>query len=93
MRKLHGCGIMGKNILQRRNTMTAWKIITASLGILFALFGYFIYFKGKYSLINGFDEDFRVGRKNESYAKRVGLAEFAAGIALLITAASLVLFA
>jgi len=73
--------------------MAALKIITAALGVLFALFGYFIYFRKKYSFINGFDEDLRAGRKNEDYAKRVGLAEFAAGITLLLVSVGLVLFA
>ena len=73
--------------------MTAIKIITAVLGLALSLFGYFIFFKGNYSLINGFDEAFKAGRKNEDYAKRVGLAEFTVGIVLLAAAALLVLFA
>ncbi len=73
--------------------MTALKIITTALGVLFALFGYCIYFRKNYSLINGFDEDFRAGRKTEAYAKRIGLAEFAAGIVLLLVSVALVLFA
>ena len=52
-----------------------------------------IYFKKKYNLINGFEADFKDGRKNEEYAKRVGLVEFVAGIALLIAGVALILFA
>ena len=38
--------------------MLAIQIITAVLGLGFLLFGVFIFFGGKYSLINGFDEQF-----------------------------------
>lgn len=58
-------------------------VISFILGLAFLLFGYFIYFKRKYSLINGFNADFEAGRKTESYAKRVGLTEFVIGIVLL----------
>ncbi len=70
--------------------MTALKIIAIILGIAFTLFGYFIFFKKKYSLINGFDEAFKSGRKNEDYAKRVGLVEFTVGLAILIASIILV---
>lgn len=66
--------------------MTVLKIIAAILGLAFALFGYFIFFGKKYSLINGFEEAFRAGRKTEAYAKRVGLIELVLGVALLIAA-------
>ena len=64
--------------------MLALKIILVLLGLAFALVGYFIYFKKKYFLINGFQKDFQAGRKTERYAKTVGLAEFILGIALLL---------
>ena len=72
--------------------MLALKIMAVILGLAFTLFGYFIFFKKKYSLINGFKEDFKAGRKDESYARRVGLIEFAVGIVLLITAVILIIF-
>ncbi len=72
--------------------MIVSKIITAVLGLAFALFGYFIFFKKKYSLINGFDEALKSGHKTEDYAKRIGLIEFIIGIALLISSVILIIF-
>ena len=66
------------------------KALAVVLGLAFFLFGYFIYFKKKYNLINGFEADFQDGRKNEAYAKRVGLVEFVVGIALLIAGVALI---
>ena len=73
--------------------MAVLKVLAVVLGLAFLLFGYFIYFKKKNNLINGFEADFKAGRKNEEYAKRVGMVEFAVGIALLIAGAALILFA
>ena len=73
--------------------MTVLKVLAFVLGLAFLLFGYFIYFKKKYNLINGFEADFKDGRKNEEYAKRVGLVEFVVGIALLTAGVLLILFA
>lgn len=72
--------------------MIVLKVLTVVLGLAFLLFGYFIYFKKKYNLINGFEADFKDGRKNEEYARRVGLVEFIVGIALLIAGIALILF-
>ena len=72
--------------------MLVLKIITVILGLAFSLFGYFIFFKKKYSLINGFNEDFKAGRKDESYARRVGIIEFIVGISLLLVAVILIIF-
>ena len=72
--------------------MLALKIIAVILGLAFSLFGYFIFFKKKYSLINGFNEDFKAGRKDESYARRVGIIEFIVGISLLLVAVNLIIF-
>lgn len=52
--------------------MLILKIIAVLLGLAFALFGYFIYFRRKYNLINGFEADFKAGRRDENYAKHVG---------------------
>lgn len=73
--------------------MLALKIIAILLGLAFTLFGYFIYFRKKYNLINGFVSDFKAGRKNEDYAKRVGMIEFVIGIAILIAGIVLIIFA
>ena len=43
------------------------KALAVVLGLAFLLFGYFIYFKKKYNLINGFEADFKAGRKKEEY--------------------------
>ena len=73
--------------------MIVLKVLAVVLGLAFLLFGYFIYFKKKYNLINGFEADYKAGRKKEEYAKRVGIIEFVIGIALLITGVALVIFA
>lgn len=73
--------------------MLAWKIIVILLGLAFALFGYFIYFRKKYSLINGFEAEYKAGRKDEEYARRVGMAEFVLGLILLFVGLVLVVFA
>lgn len=72
--------------------MLALKIIFAFIGILFTSFGYFIYFKKKYSLINGFDEAYKRGEKTENYAKRVGVVELVLGVLFLIAAVLLIIF-
>ena len=73
--------------------MIVLKGLAVVLGLAFLLFGYFIYFKKKYNLINGFEADFKDCRKNEEYAKRVGLVEFVVGNALLVAGIALILFA
>lgn len=73
--------------------MLVLKIIAVILGLTFTLFGYFIFFKKKYSLINGFKEDYKAGRKTEDYAKRVGLVELVVGVAILIAAVILLILA
>ena len=72
--------------------MIALKIIVLIVGLAFTLFGGLIFFKKKYSLINGFEAAFKAGEKTEDYAKRVGLIEFAAGLAMLLAAAALIIF-
>ena len=64
--------------------MTLLKIILILVGLDFIIFGYLIYFKEKYNLINGFESDFKYGRKTESYAKKVGLTEFIIGIVVTV---------
>ena len=72
--------------------MPLLKILLPIVGIAFLLFGYFIFFKKKYSLINGFEAAFKEGRKTEIYARRVGLVELILGILLLIASVVLILF-
>lgn len=64
--------------------MTLLKIILILVGVAFIGFGYLIYFKKKYNLINGFEGDFKSGRKTEAYAKKVGLAELVIGIIFIL---------
>ena len=73
--------------------MFVLKIMAVVLGLAFALFGFFIYFRKKYNLINGFEEDFKAGLKDENYAKRVGMVEFVLGISILVAGIVLVIFA
>ena len=64
--------------------MTLLNIILIAVGVAFTTFGYEIYFQKKYNLINGFEEDYKAGRKTELYAKRVGLVELIIGIVLTL---------
>lgn len=73
--------------------MIILKIITVLLGFASTLFGYFIYFKKKYNLINDFEAEFKAGKKDELYAKRVGMIEFVFGIIFLIVGIILTIFA
>ena len=73
--------------------MIVLKIITVLLGLAFTLFGYFIYFKKKYNLINGFEAEFKAGKKDESYTKRIGIIEFVIGIIFMIAGIILIIFA
>ncbi len=64
--------------------MTLLKIILLALGATFSTFGYLIYFKKKYNLINDYEANSKAGKKTESYARKVGLIELLLGIALLM---------
>ena len=68
------------------------KVLAVVLGLAFLLFGYLIYFREKYNLINGFESDYKAGLKNEEYAKRVGMVEFIVGIAILMAGIALIIF-
>ena len=72
--------------------MLVLKIVSVLLGLSFTLFGYFIYLRKKYNLINCFEADFKAVRKNEEYAKRVGMVEFVIGIAVLVAGIVLIIF-
>ena len=58
-------------------------IISISLGIIFLIFGYLIYVKEKYDLINDFTEQKKKGLSAYAYARRVGIIELFTGIVLL----------
>ena len=73
--------------------MIVLKTTAIILGLAFLVFGYFIYFRKKYDLINDFKAEQEAGRKGDQYARRVGLIEFAAGIVLLLIGIILILFA
>ena len=64
--------------------MTLLKIILIAIGATFSTFGYLIYFKKKYNLINHYEANRKAGKKTESYARKVGLIELLLGIALLM---------
>ncbi|KWZ88050.1 hypothetical protein HMPREF3224_02018 [Anaerococcus hydrogenalis] len=64
--------------------MKLLKIISLILAIAFAFFGYNIYFKKKYKLINNFEKDYKNGLKDEKYAKKVGIIELLLGIFFII---------
>ena len=64
--------------------MTILKVLLIIVGLVSTIFGYLIYFKKKYDLINGFEEAYKAGRKTKSYAKRVGLIELIIGVVLIL---------
>lgn len=68
--------------------MLVLKIALILIGILFIGFGYFIFFKSTYSLINNFAADKKNKRYDDNYAKRVGFIEFIGGLVILILGVS-----
>lgn len=52
--------------------MKIFALILALTGLVFLFFGYKIYFKKSYDLINGFNKAYKKGLKDENYAKKVG---------------------
>ncbi|MDU6064179.1 MAG: DUF3784 domain-containing protein [Anaerococcus sp.] len=64
--------------------MKLLKIISLILVLAFIFFGYNIYFKKKYKLINNFEKDYKNGLKDEEYAKKVGIIELLLGIFFII---------
>ena len=66
--------------------MLIFKILLFILGTVFSTFGYLIYFRKKYSLINSFNLDVVYKRKDSSYAKKLGLIEFVLGLGLIVLA-------
>lgn len=72
--------------------MIVLKIIAVIWGLAFTLLGYLIFFKKKYSLINGFDAAYKAGQKTEDSAKRIGLVDFVVGLAMFVAAVILIVF-
>lgn len=52
--------------------------------MVFIIFGYAIWFKGKYTLINNFISDREKGKLDDFYAERVGKIEFIGGISCVV---------
>lgn len=73
--------------------MIILKVVTVSLGLAFLIFGYLIYFQKKYNLINGFEKEYKAGRKTEQYAHRIGLVEMILGAVFLAAGILLIFFA
>ena len=71
--------------------MIILKILLIIVGLVSTLFGYLIYYKKHYNLINGFEEAYKAGRKTKSYAKRVGLIELIIGVALILFGISVII--
>ncbi|HHX53492.1 MAG TPA: DUF3784 domain-containing protein [Clostridiales bacterium] len=63
--------------------MIILNIALAAAGLAFLVFGYFIYFRKKYTLINGFPRE-GATKKQRRYAKLIGMAELISGAALLL---------
>ena len=55
------------------------RIFLILIGLVFIGFGYAIWFKEKYNLINNFQNDKKNDKLNDAYAKRVGKIEFIGG--------------
>ncbi len=72
--------------------MIVVKIWMVLLSLAFLSFGYLIYFRGKYHLINGFSAAYREGRKTKDYARKVGLCELIIGGILAVVAIILFVF-
>jgi len=64
--------------------MLILKIALILIGALLTTFGYLIFTKEKYGLINNYVEDKKNNKYNDKYAKRVGLIEFSGGFSLLV---------
>lgn len=64
--------------------MKIFALILALTGLVFLFFGYKIYFKKSYDLINGFNKAYKKGLKDENYAIRVGKIYFLVFIAMEI---------
>jgi hypothetical protein len=64
--------------------MLVLKIALISVGILFIGFGYSIYFKKNYNLINNFKEDKKSNKFDDAYALRVGFIELIGGLTYVV---------
>lgn len=66
--------------------MKIFALILSLTGLIFLFLAYKIYFKKSYNLINGFDEAYKKGNKDENYARRVAKIYFIVFIAMEILA-------
>lgn len=66
--------------------MKVFALMLALNGLVFLFFGYKIYFKKSYDLINDFNKAYKKGLKDENYAKKVGKIYFLIFIATEILA-------
>ena len=55
-------------------------VILISVGTLFTIFGYLIYFRKKYNLINNFKINKSINKYSDDYALRMGFIELWSGI-------------
>lgn len=72
--------------------MTALKIILITVGAALLIFGYLIYFKERYDLINDFEADYKAGRKTADYAKKVGKIELVSGCVFVLIGICIIVF-
>ena len=72
--------------------MLILKVIAVSLGLTFTLLAIWFTLRRGYGLVNGFEADFRAGRKTESYASQIGLIEFVIGVVISVAAIALIVF-
>lgn len=63
-------------------------LLLIMIGGLFSLFGYLIYFRECYGLINHFRQDKEAGRRDDAYAQRIGLIEMIGGVTCMIQGAA-----
>lgn len=61
-------------------------VILIMIGLVFLVYGYRIYFRGHYHLINGFEANKKAGRKTQAQAKKAGFIELLIGLILVIIA-------
>lgn len=72
--------------------MTLLKIILLIVGLAFLTFGYLIYIKKQYHLINGFESALKAGRKTAADADKVGRVELILGGVCLLGRIYLMVF-
>ncbi len=64
--------------------MLVLKILEIITGAILLIFGFLIYFRGKYNLANDYMDRLNKGEVTPLYAKSIGLIYFFGGLALII---------